>query len=87
MKLKLKDCFNNEGNLKFDPYRLNAIPIEIAMNDLVFEDGYLRDMQELEKLIDGNPQWHWTCSAVGLYHAQILACATKNNYSTIFYFR
>ena len=92
MKVKLKDCFDDNGNLKFDPYRFdeeNETPTRIAMKNLLFtEDGWLTDRNELAKLISENGgKWLWTCSAIGLYHAEIHASATKGSYPTYYYFR
>lgn len=89
--MKLKDCFNERGNLKFDPYRFDsdtATPNQIAMNDLLFTDnGYLKDRAALEKFIDQHPEFKWDCHAIGLYHAEIHAYSTKDAYPTYTYFR
>lgn len=92
MKNKLKDCFNDHGNLLFDPYRFdedNETPTRIALKSLLFtEDGYLQDRQELAKLISENKgKWLWTCDAIGIYHAERHANATKGGYPTYYYFR
>lgn len=91
MKVKIKDCFDANGYLIFDPYRFDEdreTPKLIALKNLLFtEDGWLADRQQLVKLINDNPHWEWTCHAVGLFHAEIHASATKGSYPTYYYFR
>lgn len=91
MSTALKDCFDDKGMIKFDPYRFdrdNETPTRIAMFDALFtEDGWLLNYHLLKNLINANPHWHWTCTAIGLYHANIFANATKSNYPTYCYFR
>jgi len=92
MKISLKDCFNEHGNILFDPYRFdeeNETPHRIALKNLLFtEDGWLTNRGELAKLISANKdKWPWTCDAIGIYHAEQLASATKGSYPTYYYFR
>lgn len=88
--MKLKDCFTDKGAIKFDPYRLDEnIQSEVMMNGIIFdEDGYLNVgiKSQLCDLIREN-NWSPFCDAVGLIHAECFALNTKNNYSTIYYFR
>lgn len=90
MKIRLRDCFDQKGNLLFDPYRFNEedeTPTRIALKNLLFkEDGYLSNRVELANLIDKS-DWSWNCDAIGLYHAEQLAYATKGSYPTFCYFR
>jgi len=84
MTTRLEDCFTPEGNLKFDPYRCDR---EDHRYQILFnENDNLNDLQALKKLIE-KKKWTWDSVAVGLYHADIFAMGTKNNYSTIYYFR
>lgn len=91
MKVTIKDCFDDMGMIKFDPYRFdeeNETPYRIALKNLLFtEDGWLQDRSELKKLINKNIHWFWDCHAIGLYHAEIHASATKSSYPTYYYFR
>lgn len=91
MKISIKDCFNSEGNLKFDPYRMdieNETPTRIAMYELMFDDrGFLNDRIALLDYINRNKTLPVTCDAIGLYHADLFACNTKGSYPTYYYFR
>lgn len=92
MKVTIKDCFDEHGMIKFDPYRFNEeneTPYRIALKNLLFtEGGWLRDRGELCKYINQNKdKLQWSCHAIGLYHAEIHADATKNDYPTYYYFR
>jgi len=81
----LQDCFNADGNLTWDPYRVDP-DVDRRYQAVFTEDGYLRDPAALAKLIDRN-QWSWRSTAVGLYHADIHASSTKGSYPTKYYFR
>lgn len=92
MTVKLKDCFDENGYLKFDPYRFSEdreTPRMVALKNLLFtEDGYLADRGTLAKLINENKnKWQWSCDAIGLYHAERHASSTKGSYPTYYYFR
>lgn len=92
INITISDCFDNNGMIKFDPYRFDdetATPYAIAVNDLLFTDaGWLRDRRELRLLIEANKKkWKWSCDAIGLYHAEQHASATKGSYPTYYYFR
>lgn len=91
MKISIKDCFNEKGNLIFDPYRHDpdtATPRIQALYDYLFdESGYLTNREELAKFVDRNPNLPWRCDAVGLYHAEMLAMQTKGSYPTYYYYR
>lgn len=91
MKPTIKDCFDNNGMIKFDPYRFDEetwTPYYIALRNILFtENGWLQDIKELEFLINSKPKWNWKCTAIGLYHAEIHANATKSSYPTYYYFR
>lgn len=87
----IKHAFDDNGNLKYDPYRFDrdaANNYGIALHDAVFtEGGMLKDREELADLIEDNPKWKFHCDAIGLYHAQTLASATKGSYPTYYFFR
>ena len=84
---RLRNCFNDVGNLKFDPYRTQDEDKALYYDHVFTESGYLIDRNAVLDLAKKNPQWPMTCDAVGLYHADILAYNTKNNYPTYYYFR
>lgn len=94
--MNLRDCFNEFGNLKIDPYRkLSEGESNLVMdyktymdiyNSVFDEDGYLLDryaIMQLSKKMNARRN----SDVVGLYHADILARATKGHYPTIYYFR
>jgi len=92
MNVKLKDCFDDNGMIKFDPYRFDEekeTPYGLALKNLLFtEGGWLQDRAALGLLISSkSDKWKWNCTAIGLYHAEILARATKGSYPTYYYFR
>lgn len=88
--MKIKDLFNENGNLSFDPYRLDHDnQVELDQYNTLFDgDGDFKTgvVGELVKLINDN-NWPWSCDAIGLYHADLFSNNTKGNYSTIYYFR
>lgn len=92
ISVSIEDCFDDNGYIKFDPYRFHretATPYSLALYDALFrEDGYLKDRGELCSLINANKKkWQWSCTAIALYHAETLASATKGSYPTYYYFR
>lgn len=88
--MNIEDLFNKNGNLDFDPFRMdyNDLLMVEKYNFLFDEDGDL-NMGISEKIIGliNNNKWNFSCDAIGLYHADIFAMNTKGNYSTIYYFR
>lgn len=88
--MKIEDLFNENGNLSFDPYRLDhGNKTELEKYNLLFdEDGDLK-MEVISKLVNiiNDKNWPWSCDAIGLYHANQFSNNTKGNYSTIYYFR
>lgn len=83
----IEKCFDDEGNIKFDPYRNGEDMETYELYDILFDDrGYLRDYRELGNVIKKN-NWAWDSTAVGLYHAYIFSSNTKGSYPTIYYFR
>lgn len=82
---ELRDCFTPDGNLKFDPYRVDP-ELDRRYQAVFDDDGFLRDSTALAKLIE-QMKWGWRCNAVGLYHADIHAGSTKGSYPTKYYFR
>lgn len=89
MNIKIKDCFTEFGMLKFDPYRISIASDKWYLYQACFNDyGFLKNPQELKDLIEHNKnRWRWDCDAIGLYHAETLANATKGSYPTYCYFR
>ena len=88
--MEIKELFNENGNLKFDPYRVNDDDkTEVEKYNLLFdEDGMLKPgISEKIIVLITDYEWKWNCDAVALYHADIFADNTKGNYSTIYYFR
>lgn len=82
---ELRDCFTPDGNLKFDPYRVDP-ELDRRYQAVFDEDGYLLDRSAVGRLVE-KMQWSWRCDAVGLYHADIHAGSTKGSYPTKYYFR
>lgn len=90
--MKLRECFNEVGKLKIDPYR-KLSEDEVGYKDykkiydIVFdESGFLLDRNSLLEFAI-KIQAPYTSDLVGLYHADIHAGSTKGAYPTIYYFR
>ena len=83
----LRNCFDENGYLKFDPYRTADEDKALYYDHVFTESGYLIDREAVVDLARRNPHWGPRCHAVGLYHADLLALNTKGSYSTIYYFR
>ena len=88
--MKLKELFDKNGYLKFDPYRLDKCnKNQVRQYAFLFdEDGYLNFGMDTEiaQLIEESG-WGCYCDAVALWHANIMAGNTKGSYPTIYYFR
>lgn len=92
---KLEDCFDKMGNFKdpnYDPYHQGAEIHEIHKflfkQDDKFAGEYLKKgiLDKLATCIAVN-KYSSLSDAVALYHSEIFARNTKNNYSTIYYWR
>lgn len=85
VKLPLDEWFTDNGSLIFDPYRnLEHEGYAVLFN----EDGFMNDgvVHQIAHLINTH-KWSWSCTAVGMLHAEKLAKSTKRRYSTIYYWR
>lgn len=84
--MKLEDCFNEKGDFKdfFDPYRDH----DHEFKKFLFDDGNLRDelWSDLKTFINKN-NFHFTCDAISLYHADMHGGNTKGSYPAIYYWR
>lgn len=82
-------CFNNKGNLLFDPYRCNRGEDEPRYSLIFTNNGYLRDdvKSKITDWAKSNLDFSPLCDAYALYIADRFAHNTKGNYSTIYYFR
>lgn len=83
-KLDIEICFNEKGNLKFDPYRCDRDDHRYQL--LFDEEGYCHAHDEVKRLIE-KKKWAWDSDAVALYHASMFASNTKGNYTSIYYWR
>lgn len=88
--MKLIDCFRFNGNLQFDPYRVNEKNyIDMEMYNMIFdEDGdvKLEVLPEIKKLIK-EYNWDIMSDAVRLLYAADISSFTSGNYSSIYAWR
>lgn len=84
--MKVRDCFNEKGNVTFDPYRCD--PSDPRFQVLFDEDGYLHAeaKTEVARLVKSEGWGPW-CDAVGVIHAERHASGCKGSYSTIYFWR
>lgn len=82
----IKNCFDKNGQLKFDPYRTDR---DNEMYCIIFDDdGFIHnDVIEIVNDLAKYQNWPDDCDARALKFIQRLGNATKGSYPPVYYWR